>query len=56
MMSNISDERLVIAAVKGDNRAIEELKGRVLLRIRTTLGQRLKFEVDTETLNALNAR
>ena len=53
MMSNISDERLVIAAVKGDNRAIEELKGRVLLRIRTTLGQRLKFEVDTEHLERL---
>ena len=47
-MSNISDERLVIAAVKGDNRAIEELKERALPRIRTTLGQRLTFEVDTE--------
>ena len=49
-MSNISDERLVIAAVKGDDRAIEELKERVLSRIRTTLGQRLKFEVDTKHL------
>ncbi|MYA68503.1 hypothetical protein F4009_20750 [Candidatus Poribacteria bacterium] len=48
IMSNISDERLVIAAVKGDNRAIEELKERALPRIRTTLGQRLTFEVDTE--------
>lgn len=49
-MLNVSDERLVIAAVKGDNRAIEELKERVLSRIRTTLGQRLKFEVDTKHL------
>ena len=53
MMSNVSDERLVIAAVKGDNRAIEELKERVLSRIRTTLGQRLKFEVDTKHLERL---
>ncbi len=52
-MSNISDERLVIAAVKGDDRAIEELKERVLSRIRTTLGQRLKFEVDTQHLEHL---
>ncbi len=52
-MSNVSDERLVTAAVKGDNRAIEELKERVLLRIRTTLGQRLKFEVDTKHLERL---
>ncbi len=52
-MSNVSDERLVIAAVKGDNRAIEELKERVLSRIRTTLGQRLKFEVDTKHLERL---
>ena len=52
-MSNISDERLVIAAVKGDNRAIEELKERVLSRIRTTLGQRLKFEVHTKHLEHL---
>ena len=49
-MSNVSDERLVIAAVEGDTRAIEELKERVLSRIRTTLGQRLKFEVDTKHL------
>lgn len=47
-MSNVSDERLIIAAVKGDNRAIEELKERALSRIRTTLGQRLTFQVDTE--------
>ena len=53
MMSNISDERLVTAAVRGDNRAIEELKERVLSRIRTTLGQRLKFEVDTKHLERL---
>ena len=52
-MSNISDERLVIAAVKGDNRAIAELKERALPRIRTTLGQRLTFEVDTEHLEGL---
>lgn len=52
-MSNISDERLVIAAVKGDNRAIETLKERVLSRIRTTLGQRLKFKVDTKHLERL---
>ena len=52
-MSNISDERLVIAAVKGENRAIEELKERVLSRIRTTLGQRLTFEVDTKHLERL---
>ncbi len=52
-MSNVSDERLVIAAVKGDNHAIEELKERVLSRIRTTLGQRLKFEVDTKHLERL---
>ena len=52
-MSNASDERLVIAAVKGDNRAIEELKERVLARVRTTLGQRLKFEVDTKHLERL---
>ena len=52
-MSNVSDERLVIAAVKGDNRAIEELKERVLSRIRTTLGQRLNFEVDTKHLERL---
>ena len=49
-MSNVSDERLVIAAVRGDNRAIEALKERVLSRIRTTLGQRLTFEVDTKHL------
>ena len=49
-MSNISDERLVTAAVKGDNRAIEELKERALSRIRTTLEERLTFEVDTEHL------
>lgn len=47
-MSNMSDERLIIAAVKGDNPAIEELKERALSRIRTTLGQRLTFQVDTE--------
>ena len=52
-MSNVSDERLVTAAVKGDNRAIEELKERVLLRIHPTLGQRLKFEVDTQKSIAL---
>ena len=52
-MSNISDERLVTAAVKGDDPAIEELKERVLSRIRTTLGQRLKFEVDTKHLERL---
>ncbi len=52
-MSNVSDERLVIAAVKGENRAIEELKERALSRIRTTLGQRLKFEVDTKYLERL---
>jgi len=52
-MSNVSDERLVIAAVKGDNRAIEELKERVLSRVRTTLGQRLTFEVDTKYLEDL---
>ena len=52
-MSNVSDEKLVIAAVKGDNRAIEALKERVLLRIRTTLGQRLTFEVDTKHLERL---
>ena len=51
-MSNVSDEKLVTAAVKGDNRAIEELKERVLLRIRTTLGQ-IKFEVDTKHLERL---
>ncbi len=53
MMSNVSDERLVTAAVRGDNRAIEELKERALSRIRTTLGQRLKFEVDTKHLERL---
>ena len=52
-MSNISDERLVTAAVKGDNRAIEELKERALSRIRTTLEERLTFEVDTEHLERL---
>ena len=52
-MSNISDERLVIAAVEGDDPAIEELKERVLSRIRATLGQRLKFEVDTKHLERL---
>ncbi|RKU32910.1 hypothetical protein C6499_02415 [Candidatus Poribacteria bacterium] len=52
-MSNVSDERLVIAAVKGDNHAIEELKERALSRIRTTLGQRLTFEVDTKHLEGL---
>lgn len=50
MMSNVSDERLVVAAVKGDCEAIELLKDRALLRIRTTLGQRLTFEVDTKHL------
>lgn len=53
IMSNVSDERLVTAVVKGDNRAIEDLKERVLSRIRTTLGQRLKFEVDTKHLEHL---
>ena len=53
IMSNISDERLVIAAVKGENRAIEALKERALSRIRTTLGRRLKFEVDTKHLERL---
>ncbi len=52
-MSNVSNERLVTAAVKGDNRAIEELKKRVLSRIRTTLEERLTFEVDTEHLERL---
>ena len=52
-MSNMSDERLVIAAVKGDSRAIEELKERVLSRIRMTLGQKLKFEVDIKHLERL---
>ena len=52
-MSNVSDERLVIAAVKGNNPAIEELKERALSRIRTTLGQRLTFEVDTKYLEDL---
>ena len=52
-MSNMSDERLVVAAVKGDDRAIEELKERVLSQIRTTLGRRLKFEVDTKHLERL---
>ena len=52
-MSNMSDERLVVAAVEGDNSAIEELKERVLSQIRTTLGQRLKFEVDTKNLESL---
>lgn len=52
-MSKISDERLVIAAVKRDNRAIEALKERVLSRIRATLGQKLKFEVDTKHLERL---
>ena len=52
-MSKISDERLVIAAVKGENRAIEELKERALSRIGTTLGQRLTFEVDTKYLERI---
>lgn len=52
-MSNVSDERLVIAAVKGENGAIEELKERALSRIRTILGQRLTFEVDTKYLEDL---
>ena len=49
-MSSVSDERLIIAAVKGDNRAVAELKERALSRIRTTLGQRLTFEVDAKHL------
>lgn len=52
-MSKISNERLVIAAVKGDNRAIEELKERALSGIRTTLEQKLTFEVDTKYLEDL---
>ena len=52
-MSNVSDERLVTAAVRGDNRAIEELKERALSRIRTTLEERLTFEVDTKHLERL---
>ena len=53
IMSNISDERLIIAAVKGENRAIEALKERALSGIRTTLGQRLTFEVDTKHFERL---
>ncbi|RKU16338.1 hypothetical protein C6503_13005 [Candidatus Poribacteria bacterium] len=52
-MLNISDERLVIAAVKGDSRAIEELKERALSRIRTTLEQKLTFEVGTKHLERI---
>lgn len=52
-MSNVSDERLVTAAVRGDNRAIEALKERALSRIRTTLEERLTFEVDTKHLERL---
>lgn len=52
-MSNISDERLVIATVKGDSRAIEELKERALSGIRTTLEQKLTFEVGTKHLERI---